>query len=325
MRPSIRKLALLAVAGSILVPLVPAHAQDYPAKPIEIVTQGSIGGGSDVAIRQLAEAAADLVPQPLVVVNKPGAGGQNLENYVKRAKPDGYTLVMTSSINLFWYYAGSLSMNINTDLKPIIRFQVEPNLVVVRADAPWKSMQELIAAAKADEVTFGGLPVGSAEHMFFTKLAHDNEFKLSFVAYEGGGEAIPSLLGGHIDATMLQNSEASQYIKSGDFRALGVASTERVIDIEGLNDVPTLKEQGVDFVFEQWRGIHTFADVPDSTVEYLYDKFAKATEKESWRKWLKETGQVGSVMGPADFKTFTVAQDKLVDELSAAVGTNKRR
>lgn len=314
-----------AALAAILTLAAPALAETYPSRPIEFVTQSSVGGGGDVLARQLGEAAREFIGQPMVVTNKPGAGGRNLENHLKAAKPDGYTLVVTTATSVLWYYTGSLTMNVNTDLRPVIRLQVEPNLVVVKADAPWQTMQELIAAAKADQVTFGGNPTGSPEHMFFTKLAKDNGYKLNFIAYGGGGEASTSLLGNNIQATILQSSEATDHVAAGTMRVLGVTSPERMTQVEELKNVPTLREQGIDFVFEHWRGIHTLAGVPDETVRFLHDSFQKATEKDSWRQWLKDTGQVQGNLDPAAFKAFTTAQDQLIERLSTEVGVNKRQ
>lgn len=317
----------LSAAGiaAILALSSPLSAETFPSRPIEFVTQSSVGGGGDVVARQLAEASREFIGQPMVVTNKPGAGGRNLENHLKNAKPDGYTLVVTTATSVLWYYTGSLSLSVNKELQPIIRLQVEPNLVVVKADAPWKTMQELIAAAKEDKVTFGGLPIGSPEHMFFTKLAKDNGYKLNFVAYGGGGEASTSLLGNNIQATILQNSEATDHVRAGTMRVLGVASADRVVQVDDLKDVPTLREQGVDFVFEHWRGIHTLADVPADRVRFLHDAFQKGSQKPAWNQWLRETGQVQGNLDPAAFKSFTVAQDELVRRLSTEVGVNKRK
>lgn len=300
------------------------HAQRFPSRPIEFVTQSSVGGGGDILARQLAEAAREFIGQPMVIVNKPGAGGRNLENYLATAKPDGHTLVVTTATSVLWYYTGALTMNVNSDLRPVIRLQVEPNLVVVNAESPWRNMKELIAAARADQITFGGNPVGSPEHMFFTKLAKEHGFKLSFAAYGGGGEAATSLLGNNIQATILQNSEATDLVRAGKIRILGVASAARLTQVQGLADAPTLREQGIDFVFEHWRGIHTLAGVPDEVVRFLHAGFQKATEKPAWQQWLKDTGQVPGNLDPAAFQVYTVEQDNFVRQLATEVGANKR-
>jgi putative tricarboxylic transport membrane protein len=300
------------------------RAQTYPTRPIEMVTQSSIGGGGDLMARQIIENSKDLIPQPMVVINKPGAGGRNLENHIRDAKPDGHTLVVTTATSVIWLYTGSLTMSVNTDMKPIIRLQVEPNLIVVKNDAPWKTMKEMLADAKAGKVTFGGTPVGGPEHLFFNKLAKDNGYKLNFVAYGGGGEASTALLGGTIHVAMLQNSEGADHVRAGTLRILGIASPERRADVPELKDVPTLREQGVDFVFEHWRGLHTLANVPDSTVEYLHARFKQASEREAWQKWLKDTGQIGGYLDPAGFKAFTLEQDRLISGLATEAGMNKR-
>lgn len=318
----IRVLALLA---ALLAPGPAFGADAFPSRPIEFVTQSSIGGGGDVMARQIIEATKDLVPQPMVVVNKPGAGGRNLENYVKDKKPDGHTLIVTTATSVLWYYTGALTFSVNKDLEPIIRLQVEPNLIAVRANAPWKTIKELVADAKAGKVTFGGGPVGGAEYLFFYKLAKDQGFKLSYVAYGGGGEAGTSLLGGNIDATFLQASESLDHVRSGGIRYLGVASAKRVADVPELKDIPTLREDGVDFVFEHWRGIHAPAGTPPGVVEYLHARFKEGQSRESWRKWLKDTAQLGGYLSPTDFRAFTIEQDRLIEQITTDAGLNKKK
>ncbi|HEX7125324.1 MAG TPA: tripartite tricarboxylate transporter substrate binding protein [Thermodesulfobacteriota bacterium] len=318
----IRTVVLLV---ALLAPGLVRAAEPYPSKPIEFVTQSSVGGGGDVMARQIIEATKDLIPQPMVVVNKPGAGGRNLENYVKDKKPDGHTLVVTTATSILWYYTGALTYSVNRDLEPIIRLQVEPNLVAVKGDSKWKTMEDLIADAKAGKVTFGGGPIGGPEHLFFHKLARDHGFRLNYVAYGGGGEAGTSLLGGNIDATFLQASESLDHVRSGGIRYLAVASAKRVADIPELKDVPTLREQGVDFVFEHWRGIHAPAGVPAEVVEYLHARFKQGSERESWKKWLTDTAQLGGYLNPSDFKAFTLEQDRLIEQITTDAGLNKKK
>jgi tripartite-type tricarboxylate transporter receptor subunit TctC len=316
-------------AGFVLGVLLPlagpaSAAEEFPTRAIEFVTQSSPGGGGDVVARQLIEAAKDQFSQPMVVVNKPGAGGRNLENYVKDAKPDGHTLIVTTATNVLWLFTGSLTTSINTDWRPVIRLQVEHSLVAVKASAPWKNMSELLADAKAGKVTFGGGPIGSFAHLFGVKLAKDNGFKLNYVAYGGGGETGTGLLGGNIDVSLMQDAEVADHVKAGTLRLLGVASAERATQVAELKDVPTLREQGVDLVLEHWRGIHTHAAAPDAAVEYLHTRFKQALNKDSWKKWLQDTGQLGGYLAPADFKKFTLEQEKVFEALATEAGMNKR-
>lgn len=301
-----------------------AAAQGFPTRPIEIVTHSGVGGGGDVMGRQVIEVARDLFPQPLVMVNKAGAAGRNLENHVKDKAPDGHTLVVTVATQLLYLYGGSISMNINKDLRPIIRLQVEPTMVAVKKDSPYRNMQEIIAAAKAGKVTFGGGPVGGPEYLFFHKLSKDNGFKLNYVAYGGAGDMMMSLLGGSMDVTLLQTAESADQLKAGAIRYLGVASAQR-IPVAELKDVPTLREQGVDFVFEHWRGLHTHASVPDSVVEYLHARFKQATERPAWKKWMADTGQVQGYMAPPEFKAFAAEQERVIRTIMTDAGLNKRK
>ena len=287
----------------------------YPEREIEFVTQSSVGGGGDVVARQLIEYSKKSVGKPMIVTNKPGAGGKNIENYMATKKPDGHNLMITTATNVLWKYVQASGVDLLTDFRPVVRLQVEPNFVAVAASSPYKTFQDMLNAAKEGKVKFGGSPVGGPEFLFFYNLCLDKGIKFSWVAYGGSGEGAVALLGGDIGAAMLQASESLDYIKAGKIRYLAVASAKRYTDIPEFASVPTLKEQGYDFVFEHWRGVHALTGTPDYAVNFLVERFKQATETDGWKKWLKQSGQIGGYMGPEDFGKFIVEQDALVKRI----------
>lgn len=312
----------LATTWSILAACVPAaHSgaptgSSYPEREIEFVTQSSVGGGGDVVARQLIEFSKKSVGKPMIVTNKPGGGGKNMENYMAAKKPDGYNLLITTATSVLWKYVQASGVDLLTDFRPIVRLQVEPNFIGVAASSPYKTFQDLLTAAKEGKVKFGGSPVGGPEYLFFYNLCLDKGIKFSWVAYGGGGEAAVALLGGDIGAAMLQASESIDYIKAGKIRYLAVGSAKQYTGIPEFASVRTLKDQGYDFVFEHWRGVHALAGTPDVIVKFLVDRFKQATETEGWKKWLKESGQIGGYLGPEEFGKFITEQDALVKGLA---------
>ena len=316
-----RALAVAVVATlCVLTVFLPAAqcaaGAGYPEREIEFVTQSSVGGGGDVVARQLIEYSKKSVGKPMIVTNKPGAGGKNIENYMATKKPDGHNLMITTATNVLWKYVQASGVDLLTDFRPVVRLQVEPNFVAVAASSPYKTFPDLVAAAKQGKVKFGGSPVGGPEYLFFSNLCLDHGIKFSWVAYGGSGEGAVALLGGDIGAAMLQASESLDYIKAGKIRYLGVASAKRYSDIPEFAAVPTLKEQDYDFAFEHWRGVHALTGTPDYAVNFLVERFKQATETEGWKKWLKQSGQIGGYMGPEDFGKFIVEQDALVKRIA---------
>lgn len=287
----------------------------YPEREIEFVTQSSVGGGGDVVARQLIEYSRKLVGKPMIVTNKPGAGGKNIENYMATKKPDGHNLMVTTATNVLWKYVQASGVDLLTHFRPVARLQVEPNFIAVAANSPYKTFPDMLNAAKEGKVKFGGSPVGGPEYLFYYNLCLDMGIKFSWVAYGGGGEGAVALLGGDIGAAMLQASESLDYIRAAKLRYLAVASTRRYADIQEFAAVPTLREQGYDFAFEHWRGVHALAGTPDYAVSFLAERFRQATETDGWKKWLKQSGQIGGYMAPEEFGRFIVDQDALVKRI----------
>jgi putative tricarboxylic transport membrane protein len=252
------------------------------------------------------------VGKPMIVTNKPGANGRNMEIYMGTKKPDGYNLLITTATTILWKYSQASGVDLLNDFRPIVRLQVEPNFIGVAANSPYKTFQDLLAAAKEGKVKFGGGPVGGPEYLFYYNLCHDKGFKFSWVAYGGGGEASVALLGGDIGTALLQASESIDYIKAGKIRYLGVASAKRYTDIPEFAQIPTVKEHGYDFVFEHWRGVHALGATPDYAVKFLAERFRQASEADGWKKWLKDSGQIGGYLGPEDFGKFIADQDALI-------------
>ena len=262
---------------------VPAWAQlgAYPSKPIELVVPWQAGGGADVVGRSFGAAVAKFLPQPLVVVNRPGASGVLGLGDVVNARPDGYKIVLSSTELTFLNHLGLAKFSYK-DLRPIARLNADPAAVVVRADAPWTTLEQFLdAARKADaNVRVGNAGHGSTWHMAAAALGEKTGAKFNHIPYPGGAPAVLALLGGHIEAVTVSTAEVSSYVAAGKLKALAVMADKRVAD--GFETIPTLKERNIDLSIGIWRGLSAPRNTPDDVMAVLKAATAKAVKEPVW-------------------------------------------
>ncbi|MGO4156824.1 Bug family tripartite tricarboxylate transporter substrate binding protein [Cupriavidus sp. YAF13] len=261
--------AVLATCAAFAVPS--AQADTYPSKPIRMVVGFPSGGAPDILARIFSEKISPSWGQPVVVDNKPGAGGNIGAEAVAHAAPDGYTLALgtvgTHSINGALY--SKMPYDMVKDFTPVILVASTPNVLVVNPSVPAKNVAELIALAKSKPgaLTFGTPGIGTSPHVageMFNSLAG---VKLTHVPYKGRAMAIPDLLGGHISMMFDNLPSALPVIKEGKVRALGVTSAKRS---HSAPDIPTLAEQGLPgFDADSWFAIFAPANTPKDVIAKL--------------------------------------------------------
>lgn len=259
----------LAMAASVAM-VSSALAEDYPTKPIEMVVAYGAGGSTDTMARIFAKYAEEELGQRVVVVNKPGAGGELGWVYLANADPDGYTIGLINSPSVETHpftRADSVGYTLD-DLLPLANVVTDPGVLAVAADSPWQTLDELVEAVKAEprSVTVSHEGVGGDDHLAALNFASTAGIELNFVSFNGNAEATAALLGGHIDAFEGNMSEAASHISEGDVRGLAVWSGERV---DAIAEVPTGVEQGVDVVSSASRGLALPAGVPDEIYQRL--------------------------------------------------------
>jgi tripartite-type tricarboxylate transporter receptor subunit TctC len=281
---------LMAIAMFLLVGVV--HADVFPTRPVTIVVPYAPGGSTDIVGRVMAEGAADILGQAVIIENVGGASGNIGTARVAKAAPDGYTLVQcaiaTCAINSSLY--SNLGFDVRRDFEPVFYIGGVANVLTVNNDVPVKSVQELVAYAKArpGRVTYGSSGVGSSTHLasaWFQTLAG---LELVHVPYKGMGPAIVDLMGGHL--TMLIDNEPSilPHIREGKVRALAVASAHRLAT---LPDVPTMEEAGFKgFYVEPWFGFMAPKGTPPAVVQRLNEAFDAALRKPEIRQRLQAVG-----------------------------------
>nr|WP_223506301.1 tripartite tricarboxylate transporter substrate binding protein [Cupriavidus pauculus] len=286
-------MAALALPLALLTGLAASAQAAFPDKPIRIVVPFSPGGGTDLIARALGIAMAQDLGQPVVIDNKPGGGTIIGTDNVAKSAPDGYTLVMATFAHA-----------VNPSLQPKLPFDTEraftpvmlvgrsPNVLVVRADSPYKSVRDVIAAAKArpGRISFASQGPGTSAHLageLFKSLAGVD---LNHIPYKGAGPAITDLLGGQVDMMFATASAVANLLESGKLRALGVTTAQRSTSAD-LARVPTIAEAGVPgYVAESWYGLFAPAGTPAPVVARLNAAARKAVTAEAFRKRAEAEG-----------------------------------
>jgi tripartite-type tricarboxylate transporter receptor subunit TctC len=280
----------LASASLTLIPA--AHAENYPLKPIKLVVPYPPGGGTDTLARPFAQRLAVELGQPVIVDNRGGAGGNLGMDYVARAPADGYTLLLALTpqlavnVSLF----DKLPYDTQKDYSPITLLAEGPYLLVVHPSLPVHSVAELIALAKAKpgELNYATSGNGSGAHMAAELFTSMTGTRMTHTPYKGGGQALNDVLSGHVQVLFVPPVSASQHIKSGRLRALGITATKASA---GLPNVPTLSEAGVPgYDSSVWYGVLAPAGTPKDIVTKLNAAMLKVLKQPEFHALLVTNG-----------------------------------
>lgn len=279
-------------------------AGKYPEKPITMVIHASAGGGSDIFGRTMSSAIEKdkLLPQPIVVENKPGGSGGIAFAYVAGKKKDPYYLVTAVTSFLTTPLMGLTPVGLK-DFTPIANFAFDEYMLIVNPKSKYQSVKDVVADAKANpkKITVGGTQLGSSDSICAYLIEKAAGVQLNYIVFNGGGEVNAALLGGHIDMAVANPGEALELMKAGKVRVLGVFAEKR---LAGAPDVPTLKEQGVNAIYVQNRGLCAPADIPADAKKVLEEAFFKYTKTETFKKYCKDNMLSEAWMDGAAFGKF---------------------
>lgn len=300
-----------------------ALAQEYPEGPITLVVANPPGGSSDINARILAEPWSKVLKQPIVVANKPGLGGEIGTSIVAKTKPDGYTLLLALSAIVVAPEAERVSgkrplYEVN-QFEPIGLVSSDPMVLIVRSDAPWKNLGDLVRAAKESPGTifysssgnFG--PIQLSIELF----AYQAGVKFAQVPFGGGSPAVLALLGNQVQFTTAAPAVAAQQIASGKVRALAVSGNKR---LASLPDVPTYKEAGYDAEFNIWAGVYAPAGTPKPVIETLRSSLKKAVHSPDYIKAMDAQGILMDYRDAPEFKKFADEDGKRLQGIIRAIG-----
>lgn len=285
----------------------PALAE-YPEKPIQIVVPYGAGGSTDLAMRALASSVHEFIGQPVVVVNKSGGGGAVGVSYGIGQEPDGYVLMGGAiGAHVMAPAANSSAGYTPKDFTPIAMTQMNPNVFVVKADSPYKSIEDVLKAIKESPGKYKQSNPGPGSiHNFgfnqFMEAAGIPSEDVTSVPFKGGAESVAALLGGHVDFHQTNLTNVLELIQGGQLRALAVTSKDR---LEELPDTPTYTELGYPEVnIFGWRGVIGPKNLPKEVVEKWAVAIKKTQETKAWRKLVGKLGDIPTYMGPEEFKAF---------------------
>jgi tripartite-type tricarboxylate transporter receptor subunit TctC len=315
-----RLLVCLALGLSAMA----AAAQDaYPTHPVTMVVAFPPGGVAELTGRPTAIAMEKVLKQRIIIENRPGAAGAVGNAYVANAKPDGYTLLMAlSSISVIpeaERLQGHKPPYELSQFAPIALVSADPVVLVVREEAPWKTVQDFIADAKTrpNKITYSSSGIYGALHMPFVMLEHATSTSLWHVPYNGGNPAMQALLGSQVDVTVGGPATLIGQIKGGRLRPLASFGDKRLASMPG---VPTLKEVGIDAEYYIWSGLMAPAGTPLAIVQKLRDAVRQGVQDPDFKTAMAKVETPVSYLDAPDFQKFWDADAK---KLTAAVKTIK--
>jgi tripartite-type tricarboxylate transporter receptor subunit TctC len=323
--PTTRRFFVALLFGALAgLGLEPANAA-YPDKPVRVIVPFAPGGATDVVARSLATRLAQIWNQPVVVENKPGAGGNIGADIVAKAPADGYTVLLASPaeivINPHLY--AHMPYDPARDLAPVTKIAAAPLVLVVHPSVPAHNVAELIAWIKSQKggVSYASSGTGGPQHLAAEQFRLMTGTNLVHVPYKGGAPAVNDLLAGQVPMFFAGLPPALPHIKAGTLRALAVTTSARW---PSLPDVPTVAESGLPgFNIENWQGIFVPAGTPPEIVAKLAHDIATVASEKEFADRLTAQGAAPATMSPADFTIFVRAENakygRLVKESGAKV------
>lgn len=311
-------------AALFLFAAAPTLAQDaYPSRPITMIVPFPPGGVADITGRPTAAAMERILKQPVVIANRPGAGGAVGNAAVANAKPDGYTILMALSSITVIPAADALfdrkpAYSLDQFL-PIALISADPTLLVVHPSLPVKSLKELVALArsKPGQMSYSSSGIYGALHMPMEMFLHTAKLKMRHVPTNGGGPAITALLGGHVEMTAGGPAAISGHVKTGKMRTIVSWGGKRH---EAYPEIPTFKELGYDIEYYIWAGMFAPRGTPEPVMKVLRDTTRKTVEDPDFKKTMANLSSPIQYMDAPDFAKYWEADGKRLAGLVKVVG-----
>jgi tripartite-type tricarboxylate transporter receptor subunit TctC len=298
--------AVMVLAGGSL----PAIAQDkWPSKPITYVVPFAAGGTTDTLARLMGQKLSAALGQTLLVDNRAGAGGSIGSELVARAAPDGYTFlgatISTHAINVSLY--PKLGYDPVKSFVPVILIGTNPTVLVVNQASPYKTLQDVIAAAKAKKpLNAASAGNGTSQHLSLELLKLRAGIDITHIPYKGSAPAIQDVLGGQVDMMFDTTIVAGPHIEAGKLRALAVTSAQR---LPSMPNVPTVAESGVPgYEVISWQAVYAPAGTPPAIVQRMHDEINKILQQPEFRERLAKLGMDAGTMTAAQLGDFQKAE-----------------
>ena len=310
-----RRLMLVLAGAGLVMASHPAAAQDFPARPIQLVVGYGAGGGTDMCFRALALTASKELGESIVVENRPGAGSSLSIGYIARQKPDGYNIAaLSTGAVLNQFLVPSIDYDVMRDLTPIAMVAQYQVGLLVREDSPLKSLDDIIAKAKADpgSVAFSTAGVGTPQHLTMVRLGEEVGAKWTHAPYKSGIEASTALVRGDVEI-MAQTAEWVPFVRDGRLRLLNVFTESRM---EAFDYAPTLVEAGYDLVAPSILGLVGPKGMDPEVVAKIDAAFKKAIDTDEFRQC---TDQFGLKTDYKDAAAFTDYIQNTIDQWAPVI------
>lgn len=289
---------------------------NYPTKPINFMVWGSPGGGSDIFGRTLGKAAEGYLGQPVVVENKPGGGGATAMADMAQRDPDGYSALAVTT-NLVLTPLTKDTPNTYADFDPVIMIGTDATMIVANVGGEIQNVEDVIEQGKERILKWGTFGIGTTDHVAAALLAEMAGIEVDFIPFDGGGEAMAALLGGHIDLLNGNPSEVATQIEAEQLMGIGIFSEERLTK---YSDVPTLSEEGYDIFVETWRGIVVPKGTPQDVKDKMADAFEKACEETEMKEYFEQNDITVEVKKGDEFLQFIESQQTFFTETLTEMG-----
>ncbi|MCG6658404.1 tripartite tricarboxylate transporter substrate binding protein [Halomonas campisalis] len=273
----------------------------YPEKPIEFIVPWGPGGGSDLLMRIVGQHLEEALGEAVPIINMPGASGTIGLREATRRDNDGYTITQIHEGLLIAHHSGVTDLNWD-DFDVISMMTSINSVIAVNADTGWETLDDLLEDVTASPgeyrmgVTMGGIP-----HLWAVQFEEATGTEFGYVGYEGTGERLRALAGGHISVAIEDYSSTSSFVENGDMNILAVATTERIDELPGT---PTLQELGYDLEFLVTRGLVAPKGTPEAILDTLESALATIAESESFRTQVANVGGTVRYMGRADYNDY---------------------
>jgi len=298
----------LAAALTLILTAGAAFAQDYPLRPIRLLTPIAPGGGLDVIARMIAPALSENLGKSVVVDNRPGASGAIAMEIAAHAAPDGYTLAIFSVSQIIYAEMNKTSYDMFRDFAPVSQVAAAPYVMAVYPQLPANSVSELIAYAKAnpDKLTYASSGIATLQQLATELFASTVGIKLIHIPYKGIGAAFPDMIAGRTSMTISSMASLAGLLRANRLRPLAVTTTQRTAM---LPEVPTMTEAGIPgFVVTQWHGIIAPAGTPRAIVDRLYQGISKSLQHPDVIARIAADGTEGVGSTPQQFAAHMKAE-----------------
>lgn len=321
-----RSMATVLLVASALVLLVglasePARAQSYPTKEITMIVPYTPGGSTDLVARFLAEPLEKELGRPVVVVNKPGGGGAVGWQLLAAARPDGYTFGYTTKALMIQKYTMAVGLDYKR-LTNVAKLVSSLGVIAVGNDAPWRSLEAFLAAARANpgKLRVGNSGAGATWHLFAAAIEDAAKVKFTHVPYDGGNPAVVALAGGHIEAVTMDLGTILPLLPTHRIRMLAVNADER---LSRFADVPTLREQHLSLQWDHWTGLAAPAGTPREAVDKVAAALKKVTGTERWREFVDRYAFLPTFLGPEQLGAVLDREDTQIATVVQRIGLRR--